>query len=367
MMSKAHILDSIFLRRDDQEYSQSLARIAISGLATLVLVFALFQENDRDIIMMLWTTGSYLVFAVVWAIMVRRKSGKFPARRCMTIVGDNIATSVVIYFGGNVGAAFYPLYFWIFVGNGIRFGLNYLYFAMFVALPCFGCIVFLGDFWNEVYPLGIGLLAGIGILPLFYAMLLRQIHHLNEELSNELAKADYAAKHDALTGLPNRPHFFSVVKKHINRPPSSYLEFAVILIDLDGFKKVNDTFGHDSGDALLLEVATRLEKALRKGDMAARLGGDEFAIIMPGIMNRGAGLDGILQRLLTEVSEVSRGFEGGFQISASIGVSFYPDHGDSPEVLIKQADLAMYEAKRMGKNRWVFFSYALCDKEVVRR
>ncbi len=90
--------------------------------------------------------------------------------------------------------------------------------------------------------------------------------------------------------------------------------------------------------------------------MAARLGGDEFALIMPGMVNRGADVENVLQRLLDSISEVSSDLEGELRISASMGVSFFPDHGDIPEVLIRKADLAMYEAKRKGKNQYVLFS-----------
>lgn len=366
-MRKHPLLDSIFLRREDQEYSQSLARIALSGVAVVVLLFALLlvQLKNDDIIMMLWTAGSYLVFAVVWAILVKRMPSKSPTRRCVTIVSDNIATSFGIYSGGNLGLAFYPFYLWIIVGNGIRFGLKYLYFAMFVALPCFAYIVLFGDVWNEAYAIGIGLLAGIGVLPLFYAMLLRQIHALNDKLTHELEKSEYAAKHDALTRLANREYFYSLMNEHINRPLCSDARFAVILLDLDGFKTVNDTFGHHSGDSLLLNVAARLNNELRKGDMAARLGGDEFAIFMPGLTDREGCVQRILQRLLTTVTEVSRDLGGGLQISASIGICFYPEHGDTPELLIKKADVAMYEAKRSGKNRYVLFSQELWEKDVA--
>ena len=168
------------------------------------------------------------------------------------------------------------------------------------------------------------------------------------------------AYYDALTGLANRSYFRDQLRKAILMSQRGYFSFALLYFDLDEFKLINDTLGHDAGDELLVEVARRLKGRLRDDDLIARLGGDEFAVILSDIKDKvhaGTIASELQQAFLTPVKlgrqEVA--------ISASIGITVAPDDAVDEELLLKHADLAMYEAKARGKNTYRFFSQDLND------
>lgn len=159
----------------------------------------------------------------------------------------------------------------------------------------------------------------------------------------------YLACHDALTGLPNRTSFAAAEEQAIARARRSQDMVAVLFLDLDGFKAVNDTCGHQTGDQLLVAVADRLRAAVRKQDTLARLGGDEFALLLTGISDASVAT-GLAGKLVDAVSRpfMLRGRK--HEIGISVGVALYPEHGEDPETLLNLADSAMYEAKRNGGN-----------------
>ncbi|WP_254174295.1 diguanylate cyclase domain-containing protein [Planktothrix pseudagardhii] len=169
------------------------------------------------------------------------------------------------------------------------------------------------------------------------------------------AQLAWLAHFDKLTGLPNRVLFFDRLERAITQAQRQKTRFAVLFIDLDGFKLVNDCLGHQSGDFVLQEVAKRLSLSVRKSDTVARMGGDEFTLILTNIYHRNDVIK-IAQTILLALSQrcVVNGHE--CQIGASIGISFYPDDGTDLETLVNKADAAMYRGKHQGKNRYEFAS-----------
>ncbi|MBL4614958.1 MAG: PAS domain S-box protein, partial [Magnetovibrio sp.] len=165
----------------------------------------------------------------------------------------------------------------------------------------------------------------------------------------------YQANYDSLTGLPNRSLFLDRLGQAINNMQRSHKNLGLLFIDLDGFKLVNDTLGHDVGDMLLKEAAKRLGTCVRTGDTVARLGGDEFTIIMPNLDDpKNAPL--VAQRVLDCLGRVF--LLGGHEafISGSIGIAIYPDDANDAQELLKNADAAMYRAKEEGKANYQFFT-----------
>lgn len=168
------------------------------------------------------------------------------------------------------------------------------------------------------------------------------------------------ANFDALTGLPNRNMFQDRLKQEIAKSKRADLSFALLLIDLDQFKEVNDTLGHDRGDKLLMIASERIKNCIRETDTVSRLGGDEFTIILSDLYN-GTNVDAIAQNLIDELSD-PYDLEGEIvHISASIGVTIYPNDAKEIDALVKNADQAMYVAKNKGRNRFSYFTQSLQD------
>lgn len=189
-----------------------------------------------------------------------------------------------------------------------------------------------------------------------------QLHELYEQLNtleSEKAKHDADALHDSLTGLPNRIYFQRTVTEKITINPNASL--LVIFVDLDNFKHVNDYYGHDYGDDLLVQVAERLQNAIRPNDMAARLGGDEFTLLIDGMSSSETAIQ-CANRLLEIVSEPYFIKDSELKITASVGLAMAPQDGQDVATLQKNADEAMYEAKRGGKNSVGVFSASNSSK-----
>ncbi|MET9607998.1 EAL domain-containing protein [Streptomyces sp. NPDC006512] len=184
------------------------------------------------------------------------------------------------------------------------------------------------------------------------------------------AQLQHSAEHDPLTDLPNRALFTRRVRQALTGRRSGDHSTAVLFIDLDGFKAVNDTIGHQAGDELLIEAAHRLQAAVRAGDTAARLGGDEFAALILGDGSRDRSareyqVHEIADRLRTTLSQPYRIAGSEVRVAASIGVAF-ADPGITPSDLMRNADLAMYRAKAGGKDRVELYAPQM-QAEVVRK
>ena len=166
-------------------------------------------------------------------------------------------------------------------------------------------------------------------------------------------KIKYIANHDSLTGLPNRRLLTSLLRRSINKAALTDRLVAVLFLDIDGFKMINDTLGHAKGDELLQAVAHRLKKTLRREDVIARLGGDEFSIVLENLKHSGQ-VEAIAEKAINCFYEPFLINQRDCFLTASMGVSLYPADGKTPEALIKNADIAMYKAKERGKNQCVF-------------
>ncbi|MGI6451620.1 MAG: putative bifunctional diguanylate cyclase/phosphodiesterase [Desulfitobacteriia bacterium] len=165
------------------------------------------------------------------------------------------------------------------------------------------------------------------------------------------------AYHDHLTGLPNKLLFYDRLKQAILGARRTEADLAVMFLDLDNFKMVNDTKGHEQGDVLLTAIAGRLTEILREGDTVSRIGGDEFLILVQNVSLNGAAE--VAERVLKKLGQPFVLDGQNFNITTSIGVALYPQDGETPEILIKNADMAMYQAKEKGKNQYLLCSQAM--------
>ena len=167
-------------------------------------------------------------------------------------------------------------------------------------------------------------------------------------------KLKHMAHYDALTNLPNRILFTDRLKQSIAHVKRRSESLAVVYIDIDGFKEINDNYGHDMGDKFLIAISKKMKNALRNEDTIARFGGDEFVAVIANL-EKEKDCEITLNRLLSAASSKIDIENISLQVSASLGVTMYPNDNEDPGMLIRHADQAMYEAKRNGKNRYCFF------------
>lgn len=174
------------------------------------------------------------------------------------------------------------------------------------------------------------------------------------ELIERQHKLEKIANHDPLTGLPNRRLLTDRLEQAIAYATRKNNRIAICYLDLDGFKQVNDVYGHAAGDHLLKEIATRLKRIIRNNDTVARLGGDEFVLLFNDLSDLN-DVTGLLDRVITNTRQHIELQNGTAQVSASIGVSYFPDHSRDAVELMLYADLAMYQAKNHGKSRYCLY------------
>ena len=192
-----------------------------------------------------------------------------------------------------------------------------------------------------------------------------EIVRLEKEHKQQAELMEYQAHHDTLTRLPNRALFKDRLQQSIFTSKRHNTKFALLFIDLDQFKKINDSFGHDIGDEVLVETAQRFKHILREEDTLSRLGGDEFTIILKNIKTK-KDIAQVAQKLINSMKKPLATKRHMLHISSSIGISTYPDDASTQNDLIKFADTAMYKAKEEGRNNFQFYSSEMTERAFER-
>jgi diguanylate cyclase (GGDEF)-like protein len=186
---------------------------------------------------------------------------------------------------------------------------------------------------------------------------------LVSDLREARERAQFAATHDSLTKLPNRHLFEELMKRNLAHAQRAGSQVALLYLDLDRFKGINDTLGHAAGDEVLVEVAERLAQLTRRSDVVARVGGDEFLLVVN--IASDSAVSAIAARIQDLFGRPFTILGGEYWMGASIGIAMFPRDGDEPDVLIRHADLALYQAKAAGRGTFRFFSEAMNDS--IRR
>lgn len=184
-------------------------------------------------------------------------------------------------------------------------------------------------------------------------LLMRALRYAIER-AQEFKRMSALAFYDQLTGLQNRSSFMLSLEQVLGRARRGLHPVACLFIDLDGFKDVNDRYGHQAGDQVLVAVAQVLREAVRGSDLVCRLGGDEFVIVLTSIAAPNDGCV-VAEKVLRAIAEPIPVDSGSAQVSASVGISFFPEHATDPDGLLHCADQAMYAAKHAGKDRYAVF------------
>jgi diguanylate cyclase (GGDEF)-like protein len=178
-----------------------------------------------------------------------------------------------------------------------------------------------------------------------------EVRLLYQQLAETNRALEFMTLHDPLTGLPNRRLFMDRLTSAITHAKRNKGMMALLYMDLDGFKHINDTLGHEAGDILLKMVADRLTATVRQEDTVARIGGDEFVIVLAEVSRHDA-VERLMSKLLLAVAQPYLIAAQQVNMTTSIGVALYPAHGLDNETLLQQADAAMYAAKQAGKNNY---------------
>jgi diguanylate cyclase (GGDEF)-like protein len=256
------------------------------------------------------------------------------------IAGHLVNVTIVAYYGHlQTGDPFLRILREMHVGIFGEFVISYTGLALFSVLVALSTKT--TGLWALV----------VFIAPLAFArQMFSRTHSLQqatEELAERQAENEYQALHDSLTGLPNRMLFQQRLADAIDGAREAGGSIAVMLMDLDHFKEVNDTLGHHFGDQLLKEIGPRLSTVLREQDIMARLGGDEFGVLLPELPDQGVAIS-IAERLLEELERPVTVEGLALDVSGSIGIALYPEQSEDAESLLRRADVAMYAAKEGG-------------------
>jgi len=291
-----------------------------------------------------------LIINLFYRLFINRCPVCFQKSRMIVIpVLDVLASVYVMYLADDIGAYFAGILLWYIIGYSSRFGNKIGFIVYGITIFSWLILIYFSPYLRENNPLAFGWLIAYIIIPLYYFKLVAKLHRTIKQLHKEVDKASYKAGHDPLTNLPNRFLFQEVLEKYVENFSKNGQKFALFFIDLDGFKQINDVFGHDKGDQILTEVSQKIQAI--DGD-TARLGGDEFVSIV-----KYDEQDTLVKVAQTLVSNIQKKYKGEKEIllSASIGISCYPRDATSLYELKKYADKAMYSAKIKGKNSYSFY------------
>lgn len=289
----------------------------------------------------------------------KRNPVAHPLRRVLAILLDQGYCSALLLLLGEPASLALVAMVAIPVGAGFRFGFSYGLFASAIGMLGIATLLLLSPYLQGLGRAGIAWLLACGVVGAYASLLARRIERSGNVHRRRARLLARAAKRDALTGLANRAYFTRLLEEALAKGKGSINptdSFAVLYCDLDGFKAINDTHGHDVGDILLRQVADTLGMCVRSTDIAARLGGDEFAVLLrslgdPNIARR------IGEDIVSRVQSINTIDGRAIRISCSVGltlarVPLAAHH--TTESLLKSGDEAMYQAKRAGKNRCHF-------------
>ncbi len=327
--------------KKDEELSQALARLILSPSIFLISVFLTFFAKYH-LEFTIFVSGFYTIYAIFMFSNVSKYPKKYPLRKIVNIIADLGALSLVIYFEGINAIFLYPVILWIIVGNGVRFGIKYLYTALFFGVLFFALATYFNPVWHSHKSLSISLTIGIVMLALFYTSIIKKLHHLNETLEERVKERTKELKqrlyYDSLTGIRNRYSLIRYMQKHNF--------FVLALIDINDFKNYNDIYGIEIGNYILKKFADFLKKFYKKKPYSIyRVHADGFALIGMGkFMTKE-----IFERDLKKFLEVFDNFviildsKDEIKIDIRMGITFHKDHA------LEKAGMALDYAKRKRK------------------
>ncbi|MFT7004839.1 MAG: diguanylate cyclase (GGDEF)-like protein [Sulfurimonas sp.] len=306
---------------------------------------------------------SYLIISVISAIHLY-KTKKFIYFESMQLFLMLLLPFILMWIlGGYIESSF--VFIWSFYVPvlasiyGKSKKTTFLWFIAFIFLVFIS--MFLGENSENTLPillldslLFFNIVLGLGGIFFLMNKFIQDIKTISQELKNVNVKLQELVTKDIVTKLPNRLYFQNNVQRVFDHADKYNKSVAIAFLDLDGFKAVNDTHGHEAGDMILKIIGKRLQAVLRPSDLIARIGGDEFAIALADITDV-KHVEQIAKTIIKDVNQHCPYKEEQCHVGISIGISFYPKDGTTSEELIKKADSAMYDIKKLGKNNFAIY------------
>ncbi|WP_309497206.1 diguanylate cyclase domain-containing protein [Sulfurovum sp.] len=330
---------------------------AVNRLVFLVILtflsFVFFERTGNEVISNLFLSSVVLAVLVTvsllhYALIVRYPHRLLVYRKSFLIILDIFVLTMLVSVYEQHGIYFLPFYAWIVMWSGSSFGIGYFYISIVAVAVAGISLLAYSPYWLSHYDILLAFSITTFLLPLFFLKDTVRIHEQNEKLTQELTTTEVDANTDTLTGIANR----KVYKEEMKKALKSREFFALFFIDLNKFKIINDTHGHDVGDEVLREVTRRLSHNLGEEDFLARLGGDEFVIISK---RKKVFLSKFVKKLEAGVIGQHKIDDIIVNISLSIGISMCPDDNKTEMLLSKYADEAMYAAKKKRGTYHVYY------------
>lgn len=334
------------------EMGHACFRLAMTLLFAVYLLFAHLVGHVGDLKQATVGVATYFAFGAVWLVVVGLSLLTYRSRRMISIVLDQILFAFALYQAGDVLAPTLWAPVLMAIGNGLRNGLGYARLSSVIGGVSVGVALSLSPHWQAGKLVTEGIVLSIVILPWYTLMLSEQIAQAKREMQKRAARFESASRTDSLTGLMNRAGFFHCLQKLLEDVARNGTRSAVMLLDLDGFKGINDACGHNTGDDVLKCVANRLHDGVDGIDKVARLGGDEFGILIADASDL-QEVQRVAQSLVDSIAAVHVHGQGDLRIGASIGICLLPEDDCRDEIAVMEtADRRMYHAKKAGKNRY---------------
>lgn len=302
--------------------------------------------------------AAYLLFGAAWIGVVGLSILTYRIRRIVSIVLDQAVFAYALYEAGDVLAPVIWAPILMAIGNGLRNGPAYARLSSLIGGVSVALALLLSPHWSASRHLTEGIVLAIIILPWYTLLLSEQIAQAKREMQQRAARFESASRTDSLTGLMNRSGFFQCLQKLLDDVACNGNRSAVMLLDLDGFKAINDVCGHSAGDDVLKRVATCLRDCIDAADKVARIGGDEFGVLVTNAADTGA-VEHLAHALIEAVAAVRIAGQDDLHLGVSIGICLLPDDDCNDESSVMElADRLMYQAKKSGKNQYRLSSFA---------
>lgn len=334
------------------ETGQVMFRLAVAcgfGVYLAVMHFAL-DAHVRPALIFLFC--GFFCFSAAWVWLVKRSLIRLKLRLAVSILVDQSVLAAAILLGGEMVAPVLWGPISVAVGCGLIGGTYYAKVASMLGSLLMALAFMLSPFWSSVPLVSLGVVLATLIIPWQAALVSEQITRGRKELHRRAIALEAATKTDPLTGVLNRAGFDASLAQMLGNTDSDGRISAVMLLDLDGFKAVNDIAGHHAGDEVLKQVAHSLRQSLRTSDHIGRIGGDEFAVLAHNLVAP-EDAEWLAYKILHAIENLRIAGHAELRISGSIGICVHPDpECTSIEELMANVDRLMYQAKRSGKNQY---------------